>query len=161
MVGNISWLHPKLILSICKRLQTRWLVPSLLPTQVPTCHTCTRSDLELILSDHSMETALPGPDEQERILQECKQSIKKHAFLMRKAIDDESDLREALRYSAAMLGELRTSSLSPQKYYELYMLVFDQLVNLEAYFNDMRGEGHTFTELYELVQHAGNVLPRL
>ena len=41
-------------------------------------------------------------------------------------------MREALRYAAAMLGELRTSSLSPQKYYELYMLVFDQLVNLEV-----------------------------
>ena len=41
-------------------------------------------------------------------------------------------MREALRFSAAMLGELRTSQLSPQKYYELYMLVFDQLVNLEV-----------------------------
>ena len=108
-----------------------------------------------------MESVLPGNDEQERILQDCKLSIKKHAFLMRKSIEDEENLREALRYSAAMLGELRTSSLSPQKYYELYMLVFDQLVNLESYFSDMRAEGHTFTELYELVQHAGNVLPRL
>lgn len=41
-------------------------------------------------------------------------------------------MREALRFSAAMLSELRTSQLSPQKYYELYMLVFDQLVNLEV-----------------------------
>ena len=45
---------------------------------------------------------------------------------------DEDNLREALRYSAAMLGELRTSYLSPQKYYELYMLVFDQLSHLEV-----------------------------
>ena len=41
-------------------------------------------------------------------------------------------MREALRYSSAMLGELRTSQLSPQKYYDVYMLVFDQLVNLEV-----------------------------
>jgi vacuolar protein sorting-associated protein 35 len=41
-------------------------------------------------------------------------------------------MREALRFSSAMLSELRTSQLSPQKYYELYMLVFDQLVNLEV-----------------------------
>jgi hypothetical protein len=45
---------------------------------------------------------------------------------------DEDNLREALRYSAAMLGELRTSYLSPQKYYELYMQVFDELGNLEV-----------------------------
>lgn len=41
-------------------------------------------------------------------------------------------MREALRYASAMLGELRTSQLYPQKYYELYMLVFDQLGNLEV-----------------------------
>ena len=32
-------------------------------------------------------------------------------------------MKEALRYSAALLGELRTSLLGPQKYYELYMQV--------------------------------------
>ena len=47
-------------------------------------------------------------------------------------VQDEDNLREALRYSAAMLGELRTSYLSPQKYYELYMQVFDQLAHLEV-----------------------------
>lgn len=45
---------------------------------------------------------------------------------------DEDNLREALRYSAAMLGELRTSFLSPQRYYELYMQAFDELGNLEV-----------------------------
>jgi vacuolar protein sorting-associated protein 35 len=111
------------------------------------------------------------------------------------ASQDEDNLREALRYSAAMLGELRTSFLSPQKYYELYMQVFDELGNLEvgpnsrrkhsscscdgvavtyvctckparartpqAYFADEQSKGRTLAELYELVQHAGNVLPRL
>jgi hypothetical protein len=47
-------------------------------------------------------------------------------------LQDEDNLREALRYSAAMLGELRTSYLAPQKYYELYMQVFDELGNLEV-----------------------------
>lgn len=41
-------------------------------------------------------------------------------------------MREALKFSSAMLGELRTSQLSPQKYYELYMQAFDQLVKLEV-----------------------------
>ena len=49
-----------------------------------------------------------------------------------RALQDEDNLREALRYSAAMLGELRTSSLTPQKYFELYMQVFDELRHLEV-----------------------------
>lgn len=47
-------------------------------------------------------------------------------------LQEDDNMREALRFSSAMLSELRTSQLSPQKYYELYMLVFDQLVNLEV-----------------------------
>ncbi|KAL6753231.1 vacuolar protein sorting-associated protein 35 [Haematococcus lacustris] len=106
------------------------------------------------------ESTFPGDAEQDRILSEAKTAIKRNAHSMRKAVD-EDNMREALRFSAAMLSELRTSQLSPQKYYELYMLVFDQLVNLEAFFGDERGKGRTYSELYELVQHAGNVLPRL
>lgn len=74
---------------------------------------------------------------------------------------DEDNLREALRYSAAMLGELRASYLSPVKYYELYMAAFDRLAALEGFFADERAKGRPYAELYELVQHAGNVLPRL
>jgi hypothetical protein len=37
-------------------------------------------------------------------------------------VQDSSNLREALKYSAQMLVELRTSKLSPQKYYELCIL---------------------------------------
>jgi hypothetical protein len=97
---------------------------------------------------------------QQRFLKEAQNSVKKNAYFMRKAmvsawvpvsisisssptvccaehnvcccLQDEDNLREALRYSAAMLGELRTSYLSPQKYYELYMQVFDELGNLEV-----------------------------
>lgn len=32
---------------------------------------------------------------------------------------------------------------------------------LQSFFGDERGKGRTYAELYELVQHAGNVLPRL
>ena len=45
---------------------------------------------------------------------------------------DEDNLREALRYSAAMLGELRTSLLTPQPYYELYMQATGELQLLEV-----------------------------
>jgi len=31
----------------------------------------------------------------------------------------------------------------------------------QAFFADEHAKGRTYSELYELVQHAGNVLPRL
>ena len=60
-----------------------------------------------------------------------------------------------------MLGELRTSLLSPQKYYALYMKTFDELRYLEAFFVEENKRGRSNAELYEIVQHAGNILPRM
>ena len=51
---------------------------------------------------------------------------------MIRVMQDDDNLREALRFSAAMLGELRTSLLTPQKYFELYMQAFDELRHLEV-----------------------------
>ena len=108
-------------------------------------------------------------------------------------MQDDDNLREALRFSAAMLGELRTSLLTPQKYFELYMQAFDELRHLEVqhstqpmpenvlllghpdpgwllvisrchmqiFFKEEHSKGRSYADLYELVQHAGNVLPRL
>ena len=60
-----------------------------------------------------------------------------------------------------MLGELRTSLLGPRNYYDLYITVTDELRHLEAFFASEQARGRRMLELYELVQHAGNVLPRL
>ncbi|KAL0438397.1 UNVERIFIED_CONTAM: Vacuolar protein sorting-associated protein 35B [Sesamum latifolium] len=76
-------------------------------------------------------------------------------------LQDSNNLREALKYSAQLLSELRTSKLSPHKYYELYMRAFDELRRLEMFFKDEDRHGCSIVDLYELVQHAGNVLPRL
>ena len=74
---------------------------------------------------------------------------------------DDNNLREALKQGSLMLGELRTIALSPQKYYELYMQVWNELRHLEAFFGEKDRHGKSNLELYELVQHAGNILPRL
>ena len=66
-----------------------------------------------------------------------------------------------MKQASLMLGELRTVALSPQKYYELYMQVWSELHHLESFFGDPSRHGRTNLELYELVQHAGNILPRL
>eukprot|EP01006_Ploeotia_vitrea_P035991 TRINITY_DN65957_c0_g1_i1.p1 TRINITY_DN65957_c0_g1~~TRINITY_DN65957_c0_g1_i1.p1 ORF type:complete len:795 (-),score=534.20 TRINITY_DN65957_c0_g1_i1:64-2295(-) len=63
-----------------------------------------------------------------------------------------------------MTGELRTSNLSPKNYYELYMDVTNELREMELFFEDedSKGDaGHSIEELYENVQHAGNIIPRL
>lgn len=47
-------------------------------------------------------------------------------------LQEESNIDEALRHSAVLLGELRTSLLGPQKYYELYMAVNNEMRDLEV-----------------------------
>jgi len=52
---------------------------------------------------------------------------------MKKSLDT-NNLRDALKYSSTMLEELKTSRLSPRNYFNLYMMVFDELALLEAHF---------------------------
>merc|ERR1719265_3075404 len=61
----------------------------------------------------------------------------------------------------SMICELRTSLLSPKNYYELYMQVFQEMQHLSAFFSDKSRHGRKMLDLYESVQHAGNILPRL
>lgn len=68
---------------------------------------------------------------------------------------------EALKHASNMLSELRTALLSPKSYYELYMSVTDQLRHLELYLFDEFSRGRKLADLYELVQYAGNIIPRL
>jgi len=99
-------------------------------------------------------------DDQERLLDEATAVVKEQAFYMKRAIDNDN-LREALKHSSNMISELRTSLLSPKNYYELYMQVFQEMQHLSAFFSDKSRHGRKMLELYESVQHAGNILPRL
>eukprot|EP00899_Mesostigma_viride_P013117 jgi/Mesvir1/21806/Mv04196-RA.3 len=87
--------------------------------------------------------------------------IKQQAFYMKRALD-EGNVREAISHAATMLGELQTSSLSPQKYYELYIKAFDELMHLELFFTEeCKTKGRNPAELYEQVQYVLHVVPRL
>ncbi|CDP07373.1 unnamed protein product [Coffea canephora] len=101
-----------------------------------------------------------GIEDEEKWLAEGIAGIQHNAFYLHRAVDS-NNLREALKYSAQLLSELRTSRLSPHKYYELYMRAFDELRRIEMFFKDEERHGCSVLDLYELVQHAGNVLPRL
>lgn len=62
--------------------------------------------------------------------------------------------------SSTLVSELRTSSLGPKQYYELYMSVFDALRYLSVHLRENHPVNH-LADLYELVQYAGNIVPRL
>ncbi|XP_031116198.1 vacuolar protein sorting-associated protein 35A-like [Ipomoea triloba] len=101
-----------------------------------------------------------GVEDEEKWLAAGITGLQQNAFYMHRALDS-NNLKDALKYSAQMLSELRTSKLSPHKYYELYMRAFDELRKLEIFFREETTRGCSIVELYELVQHAGNILPRL
>uniref|UniRef100_A0A0G4IAI5 Vacuolar protein sorting-associated protein 35 n=1 Tax=Chromera velia CCMP2878 TaxID=1169474 RepID=A0A0G4IAI5_9ALVE len=102
----------------------------------------------------------PVEQEQERLLEEAIAVVKEQAFFMKKAIDNDN-LRDSLKHGSNMICELRTSLLSPKNYYELYMHVFQELQHLGSFFQEPARVKRRMSELYESVQHAGNILPRL
>lgn len=77
------------------------------------------------------------------------------------ARQDQNDLKQALNYAKEMLKELKTASLSPRNYYDLYMKVLDELRYLEDFFMSLQRNGKPVSELYEQVQSCSMVLPRL
>jgi len=98
-------------------------------------------------------------EEQLKLVEESKLTVKKEAFFMKRALDA-SNLMDALKHASNMICELRTSLLGPKNYYALYIEANDQLRYLESYLLEEK-HGKRMAELYELVQYAGNILPRL
>eukprot|EP00004_Rigifila_ramosa_P005226 TRINITY_DN1569_c0_g1_i1.p1 TRINITY_DN1569_c0_g1~~TRINITY_DN1569_c0_g1_i1.p1 ORF type:complete len:786 (+),score=230.87 TRINITY_DN1569_c0_g1_i1:37-2394(+) len=108
-----------------------------------------------------MAAKAPEPEEdQEKLIEDAKKVVKEQAFHMKRCLD-QAKLMEALKHSSTMISELRTGLLTPRNYYELYMLVTDQLRDLEAFIYEEHTRGRKMMELYEVVQYAGNILPRL
>ena len=59
-------------------------------------------------------------DNQEKLLADALQNVRQHVFAMKRVLHQQS-IMEALKHAPNMLGELRTSLLSPKNYYELRM----------------------------------------
>ncbi|KAH7922391.1 vacuolar protein sorting-associated protein 35 [Leucogyrophana mollusca] len=99
--------------------------------------------------------------EEGKLLSESLSTVKIQVGQMKRHLDND-DIMDALKSASLMLAELRTSSLSPKQYYELYMAVFDALRHLSNYLYDAHTQSqHHLADLYELVQYAGNIIPRL
>ncbi|KAG6830850.1 hypothetical protein H0H87_006910 [Tephrocybe sp. NHM501043] len=101
------------------------------------------------------------PPEEGKLLSEALNTVKVQVQQMKRHLELD-ELMDALKSASLMLAELRTSSLSPKQYYELYMAVFDALRHLSNYLYDAHTQSrHHLADLYELVQYAGNIIPRL
>ncbi|WRT64227.1 uncharacterized protein IL334_001156 [Kwoniella shivajii] len=99
--------------------------------------------------------------EEAKLLSDVLGVVKVQSVQLKRCLEQDQ-IMEALKAASSMLAELRTSSLSPKQYYELYMSVFDSLRYLSNYLYEAHQEGkHHLADLYELVQYAGNIVPRL
>ncbi|KAI5309391.1 Vacuolar protein sorting-associated protein 35 [Ascosphaera atra] len=99
-------------------------------------------------------------EEQTRLLEEALGVVRQQSILMRKCLETPGKLMDALKCGSTLVSELRTPSLGPKQYYELYMAVFDALRYLSVYLKESHPVNH-LADLYELVQYAGNIVPRL
>ncbi|KDN42178.1 vacuolar protein sorting-associated protein 35 [Tilletiaria anomala UBC 951] len=100
-------------------------------------------------------------DDSAKVLAEAHNVIKVQLTQMKRCLDTDQ-VMDALKSASTMLGELRTSALSPKAYYDLYMSIFDALRHLSSYLYDAHTSGrHHLADLYELVQYCGNIVPRL
>ncbi|XP_045540361.1 vacuolar protein sorting-associated protein 35 [Papilio machaon] len=113
-----------------------------------------------IWSNAQMTNQTSPVEEQEKLLDEALNIVKVQAFQMKRCLDKSKQM-DALKHASTMLGELRTSVLSPKSYYELYMAITDELRHLELYLLEEFQKGRKVADLYELVQYAGNIVPRL
>ena len=86
--------------------------------------------------------------------------IKEQAFHINSAIE-KNNLRQCLKEAYTMLCELRTNELSPRNYYNLYMLVVDVMLTIKNYMVEEINRGRRLIDLYDDVQQAQHVIPRL
>lgn len=102
------------------------------------------------------------PEEQQRLLSNSMSIIKTEIHQMRKCLETKHKFMDSLKHASNFLNELRTSSLNPKQYYELYIMVHDGLTYLANYLKDNKSSSNNYLiDLYELVQYAGNIIPRL
>ncbi|KAA6382442.1 MAG: putative Vacuolar protein sorting-associated protein 35B, partial [Streblomastix strix] len=107
---------------------------------------------------HEVETIFTQ-NEQEWLAQQQKTIEERHRSLMR--FIDANKIAEAFGEAALIADELRTSILTPKKYYDLYIDVVGKLRDLEIFAKELNKRGMPMSEIYERAQYSTNVLSRL
>ena len=99
-------------------------------------------------------------EEQEKFLDESLKVVKAQSYHIHQAID-RNNCRATLRETAHMLLELKSSLLTPSSYYQLYSVVLDEMLNVLNFFKEEARRGRRMRKLYDTVQQASNIIPRL
>ena len=87
-------------------------------------------------------------------------NIKEQSFHINSAIE-KNNLRQCLKEAYTMLCELRTNELSPKNYYNLYASCVDAMLTIKNYMVEEVNRGRRLIDLYDDVQQAQSVIPRL
>ena len=65
--------------------------------------------------------------DQQRLLEDALGVVRQQTVMMRRNLETPGKLMDALKCASTLISELRTSTLGPKQYYELYMASFDAL----------------------------------
>ena len=105
-------------------------------------------------------TLILSEEEQERYLDKGLKKIKAQSFHIHTSIE-KNNLRQCLKETYAMLSELRTNNLTPKNYYHLFTTIFDEMLLVEDFFKEEINRGRKVRDLYDSVQQAKYLIPRL
>ena len=98
--------------------------------------------------------------DQEKILDDALLIVKSQGYQMKVAIEN-NKLRNSLKFAKAMLDTLKSTTLSPSKYYQLFLSIFDEMQYIFNYFREEARRGRRMKDLYDTVQQCENIIPRL
>ena len=105
-------------------------------------------------------TLILSEEDQERYLDKGLKKIKAQSFHIHTSIE-KNNLRQCLKETYAMLSELRTNNLTPKNYYHLFTTIFDEMLLVEDFFKEEINRGRKVRDLYDSVQQAKYLIPRL
>ena len=98
--------------------------------------------------------------EQDSLLSKSLKKIKEQTYFINNTIS-QNKLRQCLQESYILLNELRINNLTPRRYYNLYISVFDVMLNIKNYMSEEVSRGRILIDLYDKVQQAKYVIPRI
>ena len=99
-------------------------------------------------------------EEQEKYIDEALKAVKAQTFHIHNTIE-RNNMRQCLRDTSQMLMELKTGQLTPKSYYNVYTVIFDEMQYVYNFFKEEARRGRRMFDLYDTVQQASNILPRL
>ena len=99
-------------------------------------------------------------EDQERYVDEALKAVKAQAFHIHNTIE-RNQMRACLRTTSQLLMELKTNLLTPKSYYNLYSVILDEMQYVYNFFKEEARRGRRMKDLYDTVQQASNIIPRL